>query len=340
MPNVDYHSLLEITQAIVEAVGTPPASAQAVAESLGGANIMGHDSHGVIRLALYLDFVSEGSVRPGATPPVAARRGATAQVDGMLGWGQPAARLATQTAIELAGEHGIGAVTIVNCNHIGRVGEYVETIARAGMIGIAMCNAGPAVAPYGGYQRVMGTNPFAWAAPGGPGEPPLVLDFATAGVAEGKLRVARTKGETVADGLVLDAHGRPTRDPADFYAGGALRPFGLHKGSGMSVMVELMARGLCNVDPTWSSNVEQNGTLIMALNTPFFAPEEQFLGAAARLRAQVGGLLPADGFAAVLLPGDPERLAAEIRLEQGIPIPQPLWDEIVALGARWNIVVA
>jgi LDH2 family malate/lactate/ureidoglycolate dehydrogenase len=172
------------------------------------------------------------------------------------------------------------------------------------------------------------------------GQPPLVLDFATAGVAEGKLRVARTKGETIADGLLFDATGRPSRDPADFYAGGALRPFGLHKGSGMSVLVELMARGLCNVDPTWSSNVEQNGTLILALNTPFFAPEEQFLGAATRLRIQLSSLLPADGFDAVLLPGDPERLAAQVRLEQGIPIPQPVWDEIVALAARWNVVVS
>jgi LDH2 family malate/lactate/ureidoglycolate dehydrogenase len=339
MPNVDYQTLLRIIQAIVKAAGTPPAGAQAVAESLVGANLKGHDSHGVIRLSLYLDFVREGSVQPAAVPRVAARQGATAQVDGMLGWGQPAARLATQTAIELAREYGIGAVSCINTNHIGRVGEYVETIAAAGMIGIAMCNAGPAVAPYGGYQRVMGTNPFAWAAPGGTGLPPLVLDFATAGVAEGKLRVARTKGELVAEGLVVDAAGRPSRDPADFYAGGALRTFGLHKGSGMSVLIELMARGLCNVDPTWSSNVEQNGTLIMALNTPFFAPAEQFAGAAERLRAQASGLLPAAGFEAVLLPGDPERLAAQERLEHGIPVPQPVWDEILAHAARSDVVV-
>lgn len=339
MPTIDHGTLLRITQAILEAVGSPPDGARAVAESLVEANLMGHDSHGVIRLALYLEFVRAGSVRPGAIASVVGRRGATAQVDGALGWGQPAARLATRTAIALAAEYGVGTVTIVNCNHIGRVGEYVETIARAGMIGVAMCNAGPAVAPYGGYHRVMGTNPFAWAAPGGSGQPPLVLDFATSGVAEGKLRVARSKGESVADGLLFDADGQPSREPADFYAGGALRPFGLHKGSGMSVMVELMARGLCNVDPTWSSNVEQNGTMIIALNTPFFAPEQQFLGAASRLRAQVGTLRPAAGFEAVLLPGDPERLARERRLAEGIPIPQPVWDGILDLAANLNVPV-
>src|SRR5690349_9874818 len=303
MPTVDHATLRRIVQSLVEAVGTPPEGAQAVSDSLVDANLMGHDSHGVIRLAWYIDFARNGSVIPGAAARVAMQRGATAQVDGERGWGQPAARLATQTAIGLAADHGIGIVSIVNCNHIGRVGEYVETIARAGMIGIAMCNAGPAVAPFGGYQRVMGTNPLAWAAPCGPGQTPIVLDFATAGVAEGKLRVARSKGELVAAGLVVDAAGRPSLDPADFYAGGALQTFGLHKGSGLSVMIELMARGICGVDPTSAGNVEQNGTLILALKIGFLAPEDQFLGAAERLSAQINGAAPGAGFAEVMMPG-------------------------------------
>jgi LDH2 family malate/lactate/ureidoglycolate dehydrogenase len=339
MPTIDHQTLRRVIQSIVEAVGTPPESARAVSESLVEANLMGHDSHGVIRLVWYINFARKGSVLPAALPRVAAQRGATAQVDGARGWGQPAARLATQTAIGLAADQGVGIVSIVNCNHIGRVGEYVETIARAGMIGIAMCNAGPAVAPYGGYRRVMGTNPLAWAAPCGPGQPPIVLDFATAGVAEGKLRVARSKGEMVAAGLVVDAAGRPSLDPADFYAGGALQTFGLHKGSGMSVMIELLARGLCGVDPTSSGNVEQNGTLILALNISFLAPEQQFLGAAERLRAQIAGAPPAAGFGEVLLPGEPEQRARNIRLEQGIPIPQQTWDEILALASQYNVAI-
>jgi uncharacterized oxidoreductase len=207
------------------------------------------------------------------------------------------------------------------------------------MIGIAFCNAGPAVAPYGGYQRVMGTNPFAWAAPCGPDQAPFVLDFATSGVAEGKLRVARSKGEMVAAGLVVDSAGRPSRDPADFYAGGALQTFGLHKGSGMSVLIELLARGLCGVDPTRSRNIGQNGPLILALQISAFAPAEQFLGAAERLRAQIAGLPPIDGFDEVLLPGDPERRARRRRLEEGIPIPQQTWDDIQALAAEWHVEI-
>jgi LDH2 family malate/lactate/ureidoglycolate dehydrogenase len=339
MPTIDHQTLRRITQAIIEATGTPPEAAQAVCESLVEANLRGHDSHGVIRLPQYVDLVRCESVRPKVAPQLIAQQQATAQVDGEFGWGQPAARLATKAAIALAAENGVGAVTIVHCNHIGRVGEYVEMIAQAGMIGVALCNAGPAVAPYGSYQRVMGTNPFAWAAPGGPGQPPFVLDFATSGVAEGKLRVARSKGERIPEGLVVDAEGRPSHDPADFYAGGALQTFGLHKGSGMSVMIELMARGLCGADPTQSHAIGQNGPLILALNIQFLAPQTQFAGAAERLRTQIAGSPPITGFGEVLLPGDPELRARRHRLEEGISIPQPTWDAIVTLATEWNVAI-
>lgn len=337
MPTIDHQTLRRVAQAIIEAADTPPAAAQAVVESLVEANLMGHDSHGVLRLPQYIDLVRHGAVQPQATARLSAQQQATAQVDGAFGWGQPAARLATQTAIALAGDYGVGTVTIVNCNHIGRVGEYVETIARAGMIGIALCNAGPAVAPYGGYQRIMGTNPFAWAAPCGPDRAPFVLDFATSAVAEGKLRVARSKGELIPSGVVVDSAGRSSQDPADFYAGGALQTFGLHKGSGMSVMIELLARGLCGVDQTRASHIGLNGPLILALNIPFLAPEEQFQSAAERLRAQIAGSSPLAGFDEVLLPGDPEQRARRRRLEEGIPIPQQTWNDILELAAEWNV---
>jgi LDH2 family malate/lactate/ureidoglycolate dehydrogenase len=339
MPMIDHQTVRRVAQAIIEAVNTQPAAAQAVVESLVEANLMGHDSHGVLRLPQYIDLVRHGAVQPQAAARLAAQQQATAQVDGAFGWGQPAARLAATTAIALAGEFGVGAVTIVNCNHIGRVGEYVELIARAGMVGIAFCNAGPAVAPYGGYQRIMGTNPFAWAAPGGPDRAPFVLDFATSAVAEGKLRVARSKGEPLPPGLVVDSAGGPSQDPADFYAGGALQTFGLHKGSGMSVMIELLARGLCGVDQTRKNHIGLNGPLIMALNIPFLAPEEQFKSAAERLRAQIAGSSPLAGFDEVLLPGDPERRARQRRLEEGIPIPQQIWDQIVALASEWGVEI-
>lgn len=339
MPVIDHQTLRRITQSVLEAVGTPPASTQAVCESLIEANLMGHDSHGILRLPQYIELVRNNRVRPQAAAYVVSQQGATAQVDGAFGWGQPAARLATQTVIGLAAEHGLGAVTIINCNHIGRVGEYVEMITRAGMIGIALCNAGPAVAPYGSYQRIMGTNPFALAAPGGPDQPAFVLDFATAAVAEGKLRVARSKGELLHDGLIVDAQGQPSIDPADFYAGGALQTFGLHKGSGLSVLIELLARGLCGVDQARTATIGLNGPLIMALNIAFLAPTEQFASAAERLRGQISSSPPVAGFDEVLVPGDPERRMRQLRLEHGIPLPEQIWSAIETLAAEWNVPV-
>src|SRR5689334_20065091 len=263
MPTISEAALRRATEAIVVALGTPVDIALAVVDSLVGANMAGHDSHGVLRLPWYAQFIREGRIVPGARARVASRRGATAQVDGALGWGQPAARLAADTAAELAAEYGVGAVAVLRCNHIGRVGEYVERVAAAGMIGIAFCNASLSVAPHGAYQRLLGTNPFAWAAPAGPGQPALVLDFATSVVAEGKRRVARAKGEALPPGLVVDSAGHPSTEQADFYAGGALQTLGLHKGSGMSVMIELLARGLAGVDPLVPGNNGFNGTLLI-----------------------------------------------------------------------------
>ena len=337
MPTLSETDLRRLTHAIVIALGTPADLAQIVSDSLVGANLAGHDSHGVMRLPWYAHSVRNGRIIPTARARVAAYRGATAEVDGVIGWGQPTAHLAAETAIELARQHGVGAVVAKQCNHIGRVGAYVEQIARAGLIGMAFCNAGPAVAPFGGYQRVLGTNPFAWAAPAGSGREPLVLDFATSMVAEGKLRVARAKGEPLPPGLIVDANGRPSEDPSDFYAGGALQAFGLHKGSGMSMMIELLARGLVGVDPQLPGTSGLNGTLLLALDIPVFAPAAEFEAAAARLSEQIGSAAPLAGFERVLLPGERETLTRQARQAAGIPIPDSTWAEITTLARELGV---
>jgi LDH2 family malate/lactate/ureidoglycolate dehydrogenase len=340
MPIVGHESLRRICQEVAVAAGTPPDIALAVTESLVEANLAGHDSHGILRLPWYVRSIRQGTIHADARPAVISRSGATAVVDGSLGWGQPAARLAAQTALELAAASGVGAVTIVNCNHIGRLGEYVASMARAGMIGIALCNSSPVVAAYGGYRPVLGTNPLAWAAPRADGKPPVVLDFASSIVAEGKLRVARAKGDALPPGLIVDASGTPSLDPADFYAGGALHTFGLHKGSGLSVMIELMARGLAGVDLSQPEHRGHNGTLMLALRIGSFAPEQQFFGAAERLLGQISASPAAEGFEAVLLPGEPELRMRERRLVDGIPLAQSTWDELVALAAECGVSTA
>ena len=222
MPDVDPAVLHRLASDLLCAVGTDPAAARIVADSLVDANLAGHDSHGVLRLPAYLAGARQGHVVPTAVPSLLSQSGATAIVDAADGWGQPAMWLATRAAIDRAREHGLGAAVVRRSYHIGRVAPYVESIAREGMIGQAMANAAPAVAPFGGRSRVMGTNPMAWAVPRAADAPPVCLDVATAGVAEGKLRVARARGFPVPAGNIVDREGRPTTDPGDFYAGGAL----------------------------------------------------------------------------------------------------------------------
>lgn len=329
MRTVPESPLRHFSAAALTAIGSPPDIARLVADSLVDANLMGHDSHGVLRLPWYVAHARSGQVLPAERPTLLGSSGATAQVDGRLGWGAPAAQLAAETAIEIARAQGVAAVNIRNCNHVGRLGAYVEMIAAAGMVGIAFCNASTSVAPFGGYGRLMGTNPFAMAAPG---DPPLVLDFATSGVAEGKLRVARAKGEQIAPGVLRDTAGNETLDPAAFYVGGALQTFGQHKGSGLSMMIELLARTFGGVDPTVPGNHGFNGTLILAFSIPAFVPPDEFAAAAARLSAQVAANPPVAGVERVLLPGEPERLTRSTREREGIPLPEATWDSLVELA--------
>jgi LDH2 family malate/lactate/ureidoglycolate dehydrogenase len=332
------HSADELTQlarAVLEEAGAPPATAGAVAESLVESNLRGHDSHGVRRLAPYVEFVRDGHVDPAAEPRVAQRRGAVVVVDGCRGFGQPAARLAVAELGALAREHGVGAAAIRRGNHVGRLGEYVEALADEGLVALAFCNADPTVAPYGGRERRLGTNPLAWAAPRRRPEPPLVMDWATSAMAEGKVALSLARGESVPEQVLVDADGHPSTDPEDFYAGGALLPFGAHKGSGLSVMIELVGgaltgAGVANLD----GHEEGNGTLLIALDVGAFVPREQFEDQAEDFCAALARTPPADGFDAVLVPGEIERRTRARRAREGVPVPAAIWSELQDLVGR------
>ena len=332
--------LRRLMRALLEAVGTPAEAARFVGDSLVDANLAGHDSHGVIRILHYLEMVEAGEVFPTATPALLGTDGATARIDGGWGWGQLAMQLATETAIELARQFGLGAAAVARSYHIGRVASYVEQIAHAGMIGLATSNAGPAVAPYGGRDRVMGTNPIAWAAPRGEGKTPICLDVATSSVAEGKLRVARAKGEAIAPGLILNSEGRPSLDPNDFYAGGALTTFGSHKGSGFSILAQLLGVGLAGAAPeVLGVKRGGNGPFVLALDIARFRPLDEFIGAVEAQADVINASAPAEGFDRVLLPGEPEIENRARRAAEGIPVPERTWDELVALAGRLGVAV-
>jgi LDH2 family malate/lactate/ureidoglycolate dehydrogenase len=338
MPDVQAPVLHRLACALLCAAGTAPENARIVADSLIDANLAGHDSHGVLRLPSYLAGVRKGHLDPRASPALVSESGATAIVDAADGWGQPAMWLATRSAIARAREHGLGAAIVRRSYHIGRVAPYVEAVAAEGMIGQAMANAAPAVAPFGGRTRVMGTNPFAWAVPRAPGSPPICLDVATAGVAEGKLRVARAKGFPVPAGNVVDREGRASTDPADFYAGGALLPFGGHKGSGFSLFAQLVGRGLAGFDPSaYDGPRGLNGPFILASDIARFTDLEAFIAQTEAQCEAVTGCLPAAGVDAVLLPGQPELAARAIRERDGAPIPDSTWDELRILAQEWDV---
>ena len=316
---------------MLEGLGAPAATAHLVATSLALSNLVGHDSHGIVRLLQYSDWVKSGQIRPAGQPAVSAGRGAVATVDGQWGFGQPAAQLATGLAVEMASAHGVAAVAISSCNHVGRLGEYVGTIADAGLVGMSFCNSGPVVAPYGGGGRVMGTNPFAWSAPRRGGS--IVLDFATAKVAEGKLKIALAKGEKAPPGCIVDSAGQPSTEPADFYAGGALLAFGEHKGSGMSMLIELTA-GLVSgmgssCDPGYLGG---NGTLIMALDIAAFVSPDHYLEQAetfCREAKRIGG---GPQGVDILLPGELEARTLEARRAGGVVVPSAIRRQITELA--------
>ncbi|MBU6358965.1 MAG: Ldh family oxidoreductase [Chloroflexota bacterium] len=342
MPIITAENLKYRTQRILEGVDTPAELADIVSNGLVEANLTGHDSHGVIRLSQYVNMVGQGRVQPAARAIVKQTWQATAVIDGAYGWGQPAAHLAAQTAIDLARTFGIGAVTIQRCNHIGRLGEYADLIAQAGLLGTVLCNSSPLVAPHGGHTRLLGTNPVAYGIPRGAGQAPVLIDFATSGVAEGKLKVARAKKKKLAAGLIVDVVGAASLEPDDFYAGGALLPMGAplsgHKGYCLSVMCELMGGALSGNGPAASPTYRWgNGVTVMAMQISPFMPLESFLNMTDAYCQQLQAAPPASGYDAVMLPGDPERRARQERLAHGIELPQATWDDIDATAKRLRI---
>jgi uncharacterized oxidoreductase len=259
-------------------------------------------------------------------------------VDGGFGLGQPVARETIALAIERARELGVACVALRNACHIGRIGAYGEQCAEAGLISMHYVNvvgAGPAVAPYGGREARMLTNPYCCAIPRRGGEH-VVLDFATSAIAIGKLRIAYMKGESIQPGVLVDADGHATDDPRTFFEGQArslLLPFGLHKGGGMQVLCELLGGALAGHWTMQPGSDRQfgaavNNMLAIVLDPDAFGGRDAFEAEAEAMLAYIAATAPADGVDRVRLPGDPERESLARRLAEGIPIDDNTWRQI------------
>jgi uncharacterized oxidoreductase len=336
MPILTAEQLQSITTKIFDGLGSPHEESAWVAETLVRANLVGHDSHGVVRISQYVNHVRSGEIKPGAQMAVETETPTMAVLNANLGWGQVAARKAMQIAIEKAAQYSLGAVVVQNCPHVGRLGEYVEMAARQQMIGLAVVNShggSTAVAPWGGIDSRFTPNPIAFAAPSGL-EVPILMDITTSSLPEGKVRIARHRGQQIPPDCMIDADGNPSTDPAAFYGPppGALLPLGGvmgHKGYGLLVMTEIMAGILSGAgassEPT---ETKGNGLFVQAIDIQAFTPVDKFQE---RVRNLVGftktsRLRP--GFDEILLPGEPEHRSAQKRLREGIQVEDSVWDEI------------
>ncbi|MBK9123631.1 MAG: Ldh family oxidoreductase [Chloroflexi bacterium] len=343
MPVFAADELRDFTTRLLMAAGAPEDIASAVAASLVTTNLRGHDSHGVQQLMKYVGKIRDGSLVASARPTIESTRGALARVDGGWAFGQITASFGADLAADRAAEYGMAAVALRRVNHIGRAGEYAERIAAQGLIGIVLASgasAGGSVAPFGSRQRMFGTNPMAWAVPTTTGRAPLVLDFATSGIAIGKVQLARDKGERVPPGMLITHDGSPTTDPNDFYNDGVLLPFGLHKGGGLALMLEIIPTLLAGFTPASSPNYRPgNPTLILALDVAYFVDRDEFDDEVRTLLDRIRGSTPLDGVERVLLPGEPESIAALERAVTGIPVPDATWAELSALAVSLGVTV-
>ena len=333
-------ALADFAGAILAAAGAPGDIAGRMAQSLVGANLAGHDSHGVIRIPQYLAEIERGQVDPAARPEVVREGPAWALVDGKWAFGQETARFAMEQAIQRAGPMGVGFASAVHCNHIGRVGQWVEQAAAAEMVGAAgvAITGGTAtrVAPFGGAAGVLSTNPLAIAAPRTEG-PPLLLDFATSSVAEGKVRVAREKGVPLPEGCILDKNGHPTSDPNALYDGGVLLPFGGHKGYALAMMIEVLGIAVGGADAAKGDHPGScHGAFCLAINPAVFRSIDGFQASVESLVERVKSVPPAPGFEEVLLPGEPEARTRAER-EGAISLAPVTWQAVVEAGARLGV---
>jgi uncharacterized oxidoreductase len=323
---------------VLEAMGASDETAAAVAASLVLSNLKGVDSHGIVRVAEYVRAIERGAIDPAATPAVA-ERGSVLAVDGRLGFGQLAAKEAARRVAERSRERGAGVATVTRVHHVGRLGEYVESVAGAGCVALAFCNGGPPggrVLPFGGSRQVLSTNPIAYAVPAG-AHPPIVADFSTSAAAEGRLRVARQAGERVPAGWIVDAEGRPTTDPNAFYAGGALLPAGGHKGYALGLLVEILGGVLAGAGTASTGEIPGNGVLLLALDPSAFRERPSFLAGVDRVIEAVAAVPPAQGFDRVRLPGEPERETEARRRRGGIPVTEGTWAELAAAAASVGV---
>jgi hydroxycarboxylate dehydrogenase B len=335
MPTIKPETLTEFTVKMLKAVGSSDEEARIVAEHLVQANLYGVDSHGVIRIPEYIDEIEHDRMKVMTSPKLIKETKATATIDAQFGYGQVAAKMSMNLAIKKAQDYGIGAVTVFNCGHTGRIGAYPVLAAEKNMIGIFLVKGGGgAVSPYGGTSNYLGTSPFSFAVPTGTNEP-MFADFATSASSEGKIRVYLSKGLQTPAGWLLNKEGKPTTNPADLYEGGTILAFGQHKGYAINLLVEALG-GALSGGGVAEEFIGANGIFAQAINIEFFVPINEFKANIDRLVKKMRTSPTQDGFTEVMVPGDPERREM-MKRKDGIYINDKIWGDIAKAADKYHV---
>jgi uncharacterized oxidoreductase len=333
---LDRTTAIRFASALLVASGARQSGADLVARHLVESDLAGVHSHGLLRVPQYLDEIARGEIDPAAEPTRESGAGAFVRIRGNRCFGQLAGALAVGEAREVVLEHGVAVATVRDTGHAGRIGAYVESLARSGVLAIAFCSgprAGHRVAPFGGVEGRLATNPIAYAFPAGAG--PIIADFSTSAVPEGVVRRLHSLGRSLPAGAVQTGDGVTTEDPGVLYAqpSGTILPLGGpsfgHKGFALGLLVEAMATLLAG-DETADAARFGNNLAIVAI-----AVDQAFAGRADRLAAYVRSARPADPRRPVLMPGDPERDAAA--RVGGVRIDAPTWSALTVLAEERRV---
>jgi hydroxycarboxylate dehydrogenase B len=346
MPTFTPDHLNSVASLIVRRMGSEEAEVREVADHLIRANLAGHDSHGVGMLPTYVRLLQDHLLVPNQKLETVLDSGALLVFDARRGFGQRMAAEAVRRAIERAREAGACVLALRNSAHIGRVGTYGEQAAEAGMAFIAYVNVADhhdVAAPFGCAEPRLGTNPFVTAVPGPEGLPTL-LDMATTTIAAGKARVARNKGMPVAEDCLIDPEGHPTTDPRPFIDEhlGALVSFGRHKGSGLAVMCEIMAGAVAGgkrADEAAEGGIV-NSMFAVVVDLARLGGAETVGRAVAATHRHISSSRPVPGVGEILLPGEPERRAADARKRTGIEVDDATWAQIQDAAGKLGITAA
>lgn len=324
-------------------VGLSSVDAFSLADSLVFANLRGIDSHGIIRLPFYLKRLETKGTNIKPKIRIIKEKGATVLLDGDNGMGQIVGTFASKLALNKAKETGIAYIATRSSSHFGAASYYAYQIAKENMVGIVFSNGTPVMAAWGGAKRIIGNNPFSFAAPYKENQP-IVLDISMSGVAGGKVRLAAKNNKKIPKGWILNKEGRDTEDPNDFVAGGTLLPFGKHKGYGLAIAIEILAgimtgAGMMSQIPLWIKDMENPlniGQCYIAIDISNFISLKEFKERISWMVGQLKSSPLSESSSGVFFPGEIEKSIENEHFTHGIPISPEILKDLQELSKKYN----